>query len=30
MTRADYAVIGNLHEVVPALIVALRERGAAG
>ena len=26
MTRADYAVIGNLHEVVPALVVALRER----
>jgi electron transfer flavoprotein alpha subunit len=26
MTRADYAVIGNLHEVVPALITALRER----
>jgi electron transfer flavoprotein alpha subunit len=29
MTRADYAVIGNLHEVVPALITALRERNAA-
>jgi electron transfer flavoprotein alpha subunit len=28
MTRADYAVIGNLHEVVPALVAALRERGA--
>jgi electron transfer flavoprotein alpha subunit len=28
MTRADYAVIGNLHEVVPALITALRERAA--
>jgi electron transfer flavoprotein alpha subunit len=28
MTRADYAVIGNLHEVVPALVTALRERGA--
>jgi electron transfer flavoprotein alpha subunit len=26
MTRADYAVIGNLHEVVPALVTALRER----
>jgi electron transfer flavoprotein alpha subunit len=25
MTRADYAVIGNLHEVIPALIAALRE-----
>ena len=29
MTRADYAVIGNLHEVVPALVNALRERGSA-
>ena len=29
MTRADYAVIGNLHEVVPALVIALRERRAA-
>jgi electron transfer flavoprotein alpha subunit len=29
MTRADYAVIGNLHEVVPALVIALRERAAA-
>jgi electron transfer flavoprotein alpha subunit len=28
MTRADYAVIGNLHEVVPALVAALRERNA--
>ena len=28
MTRADYAVIGNLHQVVPALVVALRERAA--
>jgi electron transfer flavoprotein alpha subunit len=28
MTRADYAVIGNLHEVVPALVTALRERNA--
>jgi electron transfer flavoprotein alpha subunit len=28
MTRADYAVIGNLHEVVPALVIALRERAA--
>jgi electron transfer flavoprotein alpha subunit len=26
MTRADYAVVGNLHEVVPALVTALRER----
>jgi len=29
MTRADYAVIGNLHEVVPALVIALRERAAS-
>ncbi|MGD0704886.1 MAG: electron transfer flavoprotein subunit alpha/FixB family protein [Trebonia sp.] len=28
MTRADYAVIGNLHEVVPALVTALTERTA--
>ena len=28
MTRADYAVIGNLHEVIPALVTALRERAA--
>jgi electron transfer flavoprotein alpha subunit len=26
MTRADYAVIGDLHAVVPALIAALRAR----
>ncbi len=26
MTRADYAVIGDLHEVVPALIEGLRAR----
>jgi electron transfer flavoprotein alpha subunit len=26
MTRADYAVIGNLHEVIPALVEALRAR----
>jgi len=30
MTRADYAVIGNLHEVIPALVTALRERAAPG
>jgi electron transfer flavoprotein alpha subunit len=28
MARADYAVIGDLHEVIPALIEALRARGA--
>jgi electron transfer flavoprotein alpha subunit len=26
MSRADYAVIGDLHQVIPALIAALRER----
>ena len=26
MSRADYAVVGNLHEVIPALIAALRAR----
>ena len=30
MTRADYAVIGDLHAVVPALVIALRERAAQG
>jgi len=26
MTRADYAVVGDLHEVLPALVQALRDR----
>jgi electron transfer flavoprotein alpha subunit len=26
MARADYAVIGDLHEIIPALIAAIRER----
>jgi electron transfer flavoprotein alpha subunit len=26
MTRADYAIVGDLHEVIPALLTALRDR----
>jgi electron transfer flavoprotein alpha subunit len=29
MARADYAVIGDLHEVIPALVKALRDRSQA-
>jgi electron transfer flavoprotein alpha subunit len=29
MARADYAVIGNLHEVIPALVKAIRDRAWA-
>jgi electron transfer flavoprotein alpha subunit len=28
MTRADYAVVGDLHQVLPALIKELRTRDA--
>jgi electron transfer flavoprotein alpha subunit len=27
MTRADYAVIGDLHEIIPALVQAIKDRG---
>ena len=29
MTKADYAVIGDLHEVLPALIDAIKARSGA-
>jgi electron transfer flavoprotein alpha subunit len=29
MTRADYAVVGDLHQIIPALVAALRDRGVA-
>ena len=28
MTRADYAVVGDLHAVIPALVEALRNRSS--
>jgi electron transfer flavoprotein alpha subunit len=28
MTKADYAVIGDVHEVLPALIAKLKNNGA--
>jgi len=30
MSRADYAVIGDLNEIIPALVNALRDRGSNG
>jgi electron transfer flavoprotein alpha subunit len=30
MSRADYAVIGDLNEVIPALVAAIREAGSQG
>jgi electron transfer flavoprotein alpha subunit len=29
VSKADYAVIGDLHEVLPALIEAIKARGGA-
>jgi electron transfer flavoprotein alpha subunit len=29
LTHAEYAVIGDLHEVIPALVTAIRDRGAS-
>ena len=30
MSRAGYALVGDLHEILPALVAALRERPGAG
>jgi electron transfer flavoprotein alpha subunit len=30
LAHAEYAVIGDLHQVIPALVAAIRERGRAG
>jgi electron transfer flavoprotein alpha subunit len=30
MSRADYAVIGDLNEVIPALVAAIKQAGGAG
>jgi electron transfer flavoprotein alpha subunit len=27
MSHAEYAVIGDLHEIIPALVAELRQRG---
>jgi electron transfer flavoprotein alpha subunit len=27
MSRADYAVVGDLHEIIPALVAAIRAAG---
>jgi len=29
LAHAEYAVIGDLHEVIPALVTAIRARGAS-
>ena len=29
LAHAEYAVIGDLHEVIPALVTAIRDRGAS-
>jgi electron transfer flavoprotein alpha subunit len=30
VTKADYAVIGDLHEIVPAIVAELRQRKQSG